>query len=129
MEEEPESLKVEALGIGGHVDFRKEASMRCVLTEALQDLEFFQEEDRRLFQFLCRMNGDFHGKGAGIACEDELSGALCGALNIARYQEDGSKKDTYGCSRITVIRLPGLRGRGLESGWCVWPVFTAVRLS
>lgn len=93
VEEEPESLKVEALGIGGHVGF-PEGSVHAlyVLTEALQDLEFFQEEDRRLFQFLCRMNGDFHGKGAGIACEDELSGALCGALNIARYQEDGSKK-------------------------------------
>ena len=93
VEEEPESLKVEALGIGGHVGF-PEGSVHAlyVLTEALQDLEFFQEEDRRLFQFLCRMNGDFHGKGAGIACEDELSGALCGALNIARYQEEGSKK-------------------------------------
>ena len=45
VEEEPESLKVKALGIGGHVGF-PEGSIHAlyVLTEALQDLEFFQEE-------------------------------------------------------------------------------------
>lgn len=82
-----DELEITAAGTACHVGF-PEGSVNAieVLASWLLKSGLLTGGDETLFRFLSRIDGDVYGKGAGIACEDKISGALCGAATLIRTE-------------------------------------------
>lgn len=83
---------LQAEGRSGHVGFPEGAVNAIkVLTDFIIQtgiVKVLSEDEKALIEFLNCVNYDMHGTGAGIACEDEESGCVCGAVTMAAMTED-----------------------------------------
>lgn len=91
IKEEGGKITVTAAGISGHVGFPEKCENALfVLVDFLKKVPWKREkQEEELLNFLYGINRDFYGGNTGIACSDDCSGKLCGALTTVSADSDG----------------------------------------
>lgn len=89
--QEEKKVTVTATGISGHVGFpEKSENALFVLADFLKQIPWkMEKQEEELLDFLYGINRDFYGENTEIACSDDCSGKLCGALTMACTDSDG----------------------------------------